>query len=379
MRKLRGGGKNKRLIDFLQSPNKKAFYGGGNQAHVCHDILMVMGMEEEFFIISDGNNKNLCAVLDEEKQLYWISEVPEEKKEYDILIAVNEKYNEEIIQKLTAMNFPNIYWSENWREANKLVRSVVLEEYLCSKIPGYSPDDDIIEYHNFRIKSCKGQSWEYCGMMGGEFHDLFAPSLFNDYSALTEGPYEWGEVNLQENDVVLDIGANIGMFTNVAASKAGRVYAFEPVPIALSFLQQNARLYDNIEICPYAVCDKNGTADFYTYLENEVSDIGVSSMSIRISGEGIKIIQVDTVTIDSFVKQRGLGRVDFIKADIEGAERDMLRGAQKTLAEFAPKLALCTYHLPDDKEVMERLILEANPDYVIEHKWNKLYAYVPQK
>jgi hypothetical protein len=70
--------------------------------------------------------------------------------------------------------------------------------------------------------------------------------------------------------------------------------------------------------------------------------------------------------------------VDFIKADIEGAERLMLKGAQKTLARFAPKLALCTYHLPDDPDVMEKLIMEANPNYKIVHKWFKLYAYVPQ-
>ena len=57
----------------------------------------------------------------------------------------------------------------------------------------------------------------------------------------------------------------------------------------------------------------------------------------------------------------------------------MLAGAQETLRRFAPKLAICTYHLPDDKEVLEGLIKQANPDYIVTHRWKKLYAYVPEE
>ncbi len=81
-------------------------------------------------------------------------------------------------------------------------------------------------------------------------------------------------------------------------------------------------------------------------------------------------------TVDEFVKENNLQRVDFIKADIEGAERDMLRGARETLKRFAPKLAICTYHLPDDPQVLERIIKEANPDYTVVHTLHKLMAMV---
>ena len=85
---------------------------------------------------------------------------------------------------------------------------------------------------------------------------------------------------------------------------------------------------------------------------------------------------VETITLDDFVKENNLGRVDFIKADIEGFERNMLQGAQDTLKNFAPKLALCTYHLPDDPEVMSNLIMQANPNYKIVFGKMKLYASV---
>ena len=67
---------------------------------------------------------------------------------------------------------------------------------------------------------------------------------------------------------------------------------------------------------------------------------------------------------------------DFIKADIEGAERMMLKGARDTLKRYSPKLALCTYHHHDDIAVMTDLILGANPNYKIVYAWMKLYAWV---
>ena len=86
--------------------------------------------------------------------------------------------------------------------------------------------------------------------------------------------------------------------------------------------------------------------------------------------------KITLTTLDKFVEDRKLERVDFIKADIEGAERDMLRGACNTLKTFAPKLAICTYHLPDDPEVLENIILKANPDYTVVHTRHKLFAAV---
>ncbi|GHT01861.1 hypothetical protein AGMMS50276_30860 [Synergistales bacterium] len=95
--------------------------------------------------------------------------------------------------------------------------------------------------------------------------------------------------------------------------------------------------------------------------------------------DSVQFVEIETTTIDDFVEENGLERVDFIKADIEGYERHMLKGAAKTLKRFAPKLALCTYHLLDDPEVMERFIKEANPVYNVVQKRKKLFASVPER
>ena len=83
------------------------------------------------------------------------------------------------------------------------------------------------------------------------------------------------------------------------------------------------------------------------------------------------------VGLDEWVEECGVPRIDFIKADIEGAERQMLQGAQRVLRDYAPRLSLCTYHLPDDVQVLSNLILQANPRYQIVYGDKKLYACVP--
>jgi hypothetical protein len=79
-------------------------------------------------------------------------------------------------------------------------------------------------------------------------------------------------------------------------------------------------------------------------------DISASRADHYLSGANRKRqkqLVVPAITLDAFVERNNIERVDFIKADIEGAERNMLRGAKRILREFAPKLSICTYHLPD--------------------------------
>ena len=82
-----------------------------------------------------------------------------------------------------------------------------------------------------------------------------------------------------------------------------------------------------------------------------------------------------SVSLDSFVSQRNISKLDFIKADIEGMERDFLFGAKETIKKFRPCLALCIYHRPDDPEVIEKIIRDFEPQYKIIKTKTKIFAY----
>ena len=145
----------------------------------------------------------------------------------------------------------------------------------------------------------------------------------------------------------------------------------------LFYLEKTAQLNGNIIPVQKGISDKTTKTSFF--LDKNISaSFSFKSECQEDDTAPENIESVETITIDDFVRENNLSRVDFIKSDIEGFERNLLKGAKETLKNFAPKLALCTYHLPDDPEVMAKLIKEANPKYNIVQKRMKLFASVPK-
>ncbi len=182
-------------------------------------------------------------------------------------------------------------------------------------------------------------------------------------------------VQVNPGDIVIDAGSWIGDFAAYSAIRGGVTFAFEPSEGNFKYLQQTAELNPNIFPIKKGLSDKTTTQKFFF---NNSGNTGADSLMDKSQDKNFEAASdlVETITLDDFVKEKNLERVDFIKSDIEGFERNMLQGAQETLKNFAPKLALCTYHLPDDPEVMTDLIMRANPNYEIVYGRKKLYASV---
>lgn len=379
------------LKAFFKSPRQAVIFGCGNQGHVSMDLCHMFHKKVFSFLVSDGGQR-LCPFWPE-VPFFTLSQFPVEmKKDVDIIISVSEKYNNEIRDVLLKGGFENVFCVENWTDINEKLCIAWHSAYFSYQM---SIDPKKI----LRNKDANGETFlqiasgdRFFAMyysddpsirkhVLGTFRDIALPSLFGQNDYVTEGPYEYGNVSLKKGDTVLDLGSNLGLFSSVALAKGCVVHAFEPTPELIPLLEKTLSLTSKkgeYTIWPYAVAEQEGEKSFCMY-DGENGDLKLSKNSLFEKDGMDKSIIVKTISLDKFVSDNNIQKIDFIKADIEGAERYMLMGAKQVLRDFAPKLALCTYHLPDDPCVMENLILEANPHYIIEHKWSKLYAYCPEK
>ncbi|MDR2041369.1 MAG: FkbM family methyltransferase [Tannerella sp.] len=208
-------------------------------------------------------------------------------------------------------------------------------------------------------------------------HDRSVVEYLDPY--MMEGPYSYTDgafdVTVQKEDTVIDAGAWIGDFSAYAANRGATVYAFEPVKSLFDLLCKTEQLNRAGRGKIYPVQKGLGNINGQATISIDKENSGSNSMIMPV---GTATEKITLSTLDQFVEENKL-KVDFIKADIEGAERDMLRGASHVLKTFAPKLAICTYHLPDDPEVLEKIILDTNPNYRIVHTRHKLFAAVINK
>jgi len=142
---------------------------------------------------------------------------------------------------------------------------------------------------------------------------------------------------LRPGAVALDVGANVGFFTLLASKltgSSGRVYAFEPLPRNLGYLDRHVRLNDaaNVTIEALAIAAASGEATFRTAAH-------ASMGGLRDGGD----LRVATASLDDLIASGRVPRPDFIKMDIEGAEGDALRGAGALLAGGALTIVLSTH------------------------------------
>lgn len=142
----------------------------------------------------------------------------------------------------------------------------------------------------------------------------------------------------QNSENVIDVGANLGWFTCIAASiSSATVHAFELDEDNMCRLRTNVELneLDNVRVRHTAVVDSEGHISYRKKREGA----GVEHNLTRCDGDGQDQVQVEATTLDRYVREH-CQSVDLIKIDVEGAEQKVLEGAQRTMREFNPHFLL---------------------------------------
>lgn len=152
---------------------------------------------------------------------------------------------------------------------------------------------------------------------------------------------------IRPGDTVLDIGANVGahtvLFSHLAGSN-GRVLSFEPLPSNLAQLRENVARrgrFQNVEVFPVAVGGPEASGSVTLLVPG--GDFTQASLRAHAAGSWVHGSKTESyecpiTSIDHHFHALPMERVDLMKIDVEGAELEVLRGAQGLLAQYQPMI-----------------------------------------
>lgn len=178
--------------------------------------------------------------------------------------------------------------------------------------------------------------------------------------------YTHGDIRVREGDIVLDCGANVGVFTRKALRAGAKtVVAIEPAPENIEVLKRNFPeeiAAGRVIVYPKGVWDKDDMLVLHVHPHNSAAD----SFVIEQKGSHESDQKLPLTTIDKLAGELNLERVNFIKMDIEGAEVRALNGARATIAKHHPRMALSSYHAGDHPVEIPKAVLAAWDGYRME-------------
>lgn len=154
-----------------------------------------------------------------------------------------------------------------------------------------------------------------------------------------ETEMEFWRAQIQPGMIVIDVGANVGVYTFSAAQQVGakgKVFAVEPFSNCVKCLQETRRInqLDWVTICAGAASDRPGTAKLALHSASELNEVIQDDTLLQTE----TFEEIDCFTLDDLIEQEKVERVDWLKIDAEGHEMQVLAGSHRLLAEFKPRI-----------------------------------------
>lgn len=151
---------------------------------------------------------------------------------------------------------------------------------------------------------------------------------------------------ISDDSIIIDVGAHAGQFTKLFSTIVpdGRVYAFEPGSYARSILNKVIMLHrlNNVTQINKGL-GENSKKDYLIMPVKKSGSLGFGLSHLGGDDADVKNTiseTIDIITLDAFAESENLEKINFIKADIEGWEMQMLRGAKSVIQKWHPILTL---------------------------------------
>ena len=153
---------------------------------------------------------------------------------------------------------------------------------------------------------------------------------------------------VRPDDVCFDVGSNVGYFSLQLASiaKAGTVHAFDPIALNAALVQASAALNGmrNVEVTCAALGSEPGSAQFSVSADSAYSSLRATGRKLEES-----TVEVPVLTLDGYVAEHAVPRVNVMKIDVEGAEAEVLQGGRALFADRRrrPRVVLIELYDPN--------------------------------
>lgn len=187
-------------------------------------------------------------------------------------------------------------------------------------------------------------------------------------------PLQYCRRFIGEGSVVLDVGANIGVYACHYAPmcRSGLVLAFEPGKRVFNLLVKNVASLPNVIPLNIALSNQSGLLSFYENIDSAYS-------SLQQTGRGVVQTERKVLgcTVDDIILTLRLDRLDFLKIDVEGLEAEVVEGASESIKRFRPVILceICERNSKKDSKVLVNYLIEIGYiAFVFQH--GKLVSFV---
>ncbi len=354
---LFGGGEEQQLLNSVKntylalleySNSKVVLFGSASAARMAFNAI---GNDKIECFIDNDVTKNNVVIYNDKKSFLPENFISNAKEKYVYIIATGSQYYD--LLKNQTIELLNKY--------NKEGLVLTVDEYGIGK--NYNNIVNIID--NLEDEKSKITYFKILkSRFTNNLKELITVYEPIQYFCLPEFGQNWAA-----DEVFVDCGAYVGdtvekyLFYN--GYLFSKIYAFEPGKTAFNALKNRVkRLNDEWALKEnQIVCINKGVGDVDTnlYLSNGTIDMGgsfINETKVNSSSD------CQICSLDNEIKDK----VSFIKADIEGYELKMLKGAKNIIQKYKPKLAICLYHSPFDLFTIPLYLKKLVPDYKMKVK-----------